>query len=68
MPETQTRVGTTDMLAAAAVGAIKVLVRTGWGENSLMAYRKDWYEAAEPDFIAADLLEAAQWLIALKVG
>lgn len=56
------------MLAAAAVGAIKVLVRTGWGENSLMAYRKDWYEAAEPDFIAADLLEAAQWLIALKVG
>jgi histidinol-phosphate phosphatase family protein len=61
-------VGTTDMLAAAAVGAIKVLVRTGWGENSLMAYRKDWYEAAEPDFIAADLLEATQWLIALKVG
>lgn len=53
-------VGATDMKAAAAVGALKVLVRTGWGEDSLAAYRHTWADV-EPDYIAADLLDAAQW-------
>ncbi len=55
-------VGATDMLAAAAVGAVKVLVRTGWGEGSLGAHRAAW-AAVEPDYIADDLLDAARWLI-----
>jgi histidinol-phosphate phosphatase family protein len=55
-------VGATDMLAAAAVGAIKVLVRTGWGEGSLTTYRATW-AAVEPDYVAADLKEAVAWLV-----
>jgi len=54
-------VGSTDMLAAKAVGAIKVLVRTGWGEESLGKYRKEW-ATCTPNYIADDLLEAVQWL------
>lgn len=54
-------VGDTDMLAAAAVGATKVLVRTGWGEGSLGEYRKAWAQT-EPDYIANDLLDAAHWI------
>ncbi|HLO03562.1 MAG TPA: HAD-IIIA family hydrolase [Symbiobacteriaceae bacterium] len=55
-------VGATDMLAAAAVGARKILVRTGWGEDSLGAYRHMWAEV-EPDYIATDLLDAVKWLL-----
>lgn len=55
-------VGATDMKAAAAVGATKVLVRTGWGEDSLGAYRNTWAEV-EPDYVAKDLLAAARWLL-----
>ncbi len=58
-------VGTTDMEAAHRVGALKILVRTGWGEGSLTQYRDRW-AGIEPDFIAADILEAAEWL--LKYG
>lgn len=54
--------GATDMLAAAAVGAVKILVRTGWGEGSLEAYRHTWADV-EPDYIATDLLDAARWLL-----
>lgn len=56
-------VGSTDMLAAHRVGAIKVLVRTGWGDASLTTYRDRWSEA-EPDFVAENVLEAAEWLTA----
>lgn len=56
-------VGSTDMLAAAAVGAIRILVETGWGLQSLNKYRHLWYEQAAPDYIAKDLLEAAKWLV-----
>jgi histidinol-phosphate phosphatase family protein len=56
-------VGSTDMLAAAAVGAVKVLVKTGWGESSLGNYRHKWYDQATPDYIATDLLDAAKWLL-----
>lgn len=56
-------VGAWDMLAAARVGAVKVLVRTGLGESSLGEYRHTWAHI-EPDYIAADLQEAVAWLLA----
>lgn len=56
-------VGGTDMLAAAAVGAVKILVRTGWGEGSVGEFRHTW-AAVEPEHIAADLSEAVSWLLA----
>ncbi|WP_100012890.1 HAD-IIIA family hydrolase [Lentibacillus sediminis] len=55
-------VGATDMLAADEVGAIKVLVLTGWGKKSLDAYRNTW-QATEADFVAENLLEAVEWLL-----
>lgn len=55
-------VGQTDMLAAHSVGAMKILVRTGWGQSSLGQYRDAWKDA-EPDYIAENLLEAVQWLL-----
>lgn len=55
-------VGSTDMLAAHSVGALKVLVLTGWGLNSLDQYRDKW-EEIEPDHIAENLLEAVKWII-----
>ncbi|MFD1954408.1 HAD-IIIA family hydrolase [Paenibacillus thailandensis] len=59
-------VGSTDMLAAAAVGARRVLVETGWGKPSLEKYRDKWYEQAAPHYIAKDLPDAARWLIGLN--
>jgi len=58
-------VGDTDMLAAHAVGAKKIIVKTGWGAASLTTYRSKWSET-EPDYIAEDLLEAVHWIIANK--
>jgi histidinol-phosphate phosphatase family protein len=55
-------VGSTDMLAAEAVGAIKILVMTGWGKDSLDVYRHKWSDV-EPDFVASDFLEAVKWLV-----
>lgn len=55
-------VGSTDMLAAHAVGALKVLVRTGWGEASLNEYRNHW-SGVEPDYIANDISDAVQWVL-----
>lgn len=52
----------TDMMAADAVNAKKILVKTGWGQSSLKAYRHIWSEI-EPDYIANDLLQAVQWLV-----
>lgn len=51
-----------DMIAANAVGAIKILVKTGWGIGSLSEYRYLW-EDIEPDYIAEDISEAIKWLI-----
>ncbi|TFE25198.1 HAD hydrolase-like protein [Cohnella luojiensis] len=63
-------VGSTDMMAADAVGAIKVIVMTGymtgWRKESLEVYRHKWSNV-EPDFIAPDFLEAAKWLVS-KMG
>lgn len=55
-------VGSTDMLAAHSVGAMKILVLTGWGHSSLNQYRDKWAEI-EPDYIAENLLEAVKWVI-----
>ncbi len=55
-------VGSTDMLAAHAVSAIKVLVLTGWGHNSLHQYREKWRNT-EPDYIAVNLLDAVKWIL-----
>lgn len=55
-------VGDTDMMAADAVGAKKILVRTGWGEGSLNEYRHKWKEV-EPDYIAKNFKEAVKWIL-----
>ncbi|MGG3915892.1 HAD hydrolase-like protein [Rossellomorea vietnamensis] len=55
-------VGSTDMLAAHTVGAMKVLVLTGWGQGSLNQYRDNWAEV-EPDYVAENLLDAVKWVI-----
>ena len=55
-------VGSTDMLAAHSVGALKILVLTGWGEDSLHQYRDSWKEV-KPDYIAKNLFEAVKWLL-----
>jgi len=55
-------VGEADMPAAHRVGAIKILVRTGWGESSLKEYRHKW-EDIEPDYIANNLGDAVNWLL-----
>jgi histidinol-phosphate phosphatase family protein len=55
--------GAADILAGAAAGCRTILVRNGWGENSLGAYRHTW-AAVEPDYVADDLLDAAQRICA----
>ncbi|WP_349304867.1 hypothetical protein [Paenibacillus sp. Marseille-Q4541] len=50
------------MLAAHAVGAIKILVKTGWGESSLLKYRHNW-KKAEPDYIAENINDAVKWIL-----
>ncbi|WP_456274696.1 HAD-IIIA family hydrolase [Bacillus sp. AK031] len=55
-------VGSTDMLAAHSVGAMKILVLTGWGRSSLNKYRDKW-EGIEPDYVAENLLDAVKWVI-----
>ncbi|MBA4494928.1 HAD-IIIA family hydrolase [Paenactinomyces guangxiensis] len=55
-------VGSTDMLAAHAVGAFKILVLTGWGKKSFNEYRHTW-ESVQPDFVAENLLDAVRWII-----
>lgn len=52
----------TDMIAANSVGAIKILVKTGWGKGSLSDYRHTWSNV-EPDYIAEDLLDAVNWIV-----
>jgi HAD superfamily hydrolase (TIGR01662 family) len=59
-------VGDTDMLAAHEVGAIKILVLTGWGETSLGKYRNAWINVI-PDYIAKDIFEATNWIIDRKL-
>ncbi|TCZ81306.1 HAD-IIIA family hydrolase [Paenibacillus albiflavus] len=60
-------VGDTDMLVAHAVGAQKIIVRTGWGEASLTKYRKNWIQT-RPDYIAEDILDAVNWILKNKIN
>ena len=55
-------VGSTDMLVAHAVGAMKILVLTGWGRGSLAQYRDSWSDI-DPDYVAENLLDAVRWII-----
>lgn len=50
-----------DMLAAAKVGAIKILVLTGAGKEAMDKYRDKW-STYEADYIAENILEAVKWL------
>ena len=50
-----------DMLAAAKVGAVKILVMTGAGKDAVGKYRNKWSNY-QPDFIAENILEAIRWL------
>ena len=54
--------GSTDMLAAHSIGAMKILVLTGWGYSSLNQYRDKWADV-EPDYVAENLLTAVKWII-----
>jgi len=53
--------GSNDTRLARAAGCSAVLVRTGIGEGSLGPYRHLWSDI-EPDYVAGDLLDAAQWI------
>jgi D-glycero-D-manno-heptose 1,7-bisphosphate phosphatase len=50
-----------DIQLAAHVGAKGILVLTGYGRGELENYQGE--RLAEPDYIAADLLDAAAWII-----
>ncbi|MGI8912597.1 MAG: HAD hydrolase-like protein [Chloroflexota bacterium] len=54
--------GASDILAGNAAGCRCILVRTGWGANSLGAYRHTWV-GVEPHAVADDLLAAARILV-----
>jgi len=53
--------GSSDMLMARAAGCKSVLVLTGVGKSSMNEFRHTW-ATVEPDFIAADVLQAAEWI------
>jgi D,D-heptose 1,7-bisphosphate phosphatase len=53
-----------DMEAAKKVGAKGILVKTGYGEDLLQDDGPDQATAeGTPDFVAADILEAVQWIL-----
>jgi D-glycero-D-manno-heptose 1,7-bisphosphate phosphatase len=50
-----------DVELAHRVGARAIIVRTGYGEGEIQWHSAKW--AASPDFIAADLAAAAEWIV-----
>jgi D-glycero-D-manno-heptose 1,7-bisphosphate phosphatase len=50
-----------DVELARGVGSRGVLVRTGYGEGELAWHAARW--AAQPDFVAADLGVAVEWIL-----
>lgn len=58
-------VGSHDLLAGAAVRCRTILVRTGWGTDSLGRFRHLW-ASIEPTFIVDNVLEAARWIVRLE--
>ena len=51
-----------DLGAGAAVGATPVLVLTGYGRGELEHRSNLW--TAEPAYVAEDLLDAVEWILA----
>ena len=54
--------GMNDVVLARNIGAKAILVLTGVGESSLNEYRYMW-QNVEPDYIAENVLEAAEYII-----
>jgi len=52
----------TDLVAAHQVGALKVLVKTGFGQGALGDYKFLW-EDIDADYIAEDILDAVKWIL-----
>jgi ribonucleotide monophosphatase NagD (HAD superfamily) len=56
----------TDMIAAQEVGCIKILVKTGAGEEAFKKYKnQDYYgkyAQVSPDFVASDFNDAVTWI------
>ena len=50
-----------DIQVAQCAGARSILVRTGFGEGELAWHAKNW--ACRPEFVAADLPEAVEWIL-----
>ncbi|MGC8724206.1 MAG: D-glycero-alpha-D-manno-heptose-1,7-bisphosphate 7-phosphatase [Acidobacteriota bacterium] len=50
-----------DVAFAHSVGARGVLVLTGYGRGELTYQRQEWTE--RPDFVAQDLVSAAEWIL-----
>jgi D-glycero-D-manno-heptose 1,7-bisphosphate phosphatase len=50
-----------DVELARNVGARSILVRTGYGEGELAWHAAKW--ARQPDFVAQDLVDAADWIL-----
>lgn len=50
-----------DVELARRVKARSVMVRTGYGEGELQWHAAQWH--AQPDCVAADLLEATEWIL-----
>lgn len=50
-----------DIELAHAVGARSILVRTGYGEGELAWHAEHWQR--HPEFVAADLPEAVEWIL-----
>jgi len=50
-----------DVELAHCAGARSVLVKTGFGEGELAWHAKNW--ARQPEFVAADLPEAVEWIL-----
>ena len=50
-----------DVELAHRVGARSIMVRTGYGEGEILWHAQEW--AIMPDFIAADLTAAADWIL-----
>ncbi|SHG63812.1 HAD-IIIA family hydrolase [Ornithinibacillus halophilus] len=57
----------TDMMAANEVGCIKVLVKTGAGEEAFNKYIDNEYygkwAGISPDYVADNLLKAVEWIL-----
>jgi D-glycero-D-manno-heptose 1,7-bisphosphate phosphatase len=50
-----------DVELAQRAGACSILVRTGYGEGEYLWHSAQW--AKQPDFVAADLAEAVDWIL-----